>query len=187
MFLPFAQGARCVIIVTGLIMLFVSTKWLGITKYYIYITSLLHVVYSFIPFDRANGHARIETGLQSSLEFTMCYFKWFPSLLISVFNMVWNQVGRVVVFQEPLDSKSSINLAIDMFIVTGYCWSFHMVLSLFGKYYVDAEILRKGNDELLDSLEEGLLIQDESSKQVIFINESAKNVARIESQGNEIG
>lgn len=95
--------------------------------------------------------------------------------------MVWNQVGRFVVFRESLDTKASIDLALDMMVVAMFCWTFHMVLSLFGKYYVEAEILRKGNDELLDNLEEGVLIRDVSTSQVIFINESAKAIGKLAS------
>lgn len=182
--LPYAQGARFFVILVGWILLLSSIKCLSVSRYYLYITSLLHVVYSFIPFDRDTTHARIEVGLQSAMEFTMCYFNWLPSLIISVLNLVWNQVGRAIVFNEFLDTKTSIDLGIDMFIVAVFCWNFHLVLSLFGKYFVETEILRQGNDELLDNLEEGVLIQEESSNRTIFINQSAKAIASSEWQEN---
>lgn len=70
------------IIAAGWMMLISSIKCISITKYYLYFTSLIHVVYAFIPFDRSMGHARIEVGLQSSLEFMMCYFNWLPNMII---------------------------------------------------------------------------------------------------------
>ena len=51
----------------------------------------------------------------------------------------------------------------------------HLVISAAGFLYVEAEILRKGNEELLDSLDEGLIIvEKEKIEDVIFLNKSAK-------------
>ena len=41
--------------------------------------------------------------------------------------------------------------------------------------YVEAEILRTGNKQLLDNLEEGVIIQEKDTHEIIFMNRSAKN------------
>ena len=51
----------------------------------------------------------------------------------------------------------------------------HLVISAAGILYVEAEILRQGNEELLDSLDVGLMIvEKENIEDVIFLNKSAK-------------
>ena len=40
--------------------------------------------------------------------------------------------------------------------------------------FVDAEVLRQGNDSLLDDLDEGVKIVDEATSKITFINRAAK-------------
>ena len=42
--------------------------------------------------------------------------------------------------------------------------------------YSDAEILRCGNEQLLDDLEEGLIILEDQNLNLLFKNESAKSL-----------
>ena len=40
--------------------------------------------------------------------------------------------------------------------------------------FVNAELLRQGNDALLDGLDEGVIIIDEATNKVTFLNSAAK-------------
>ena len=40
--------------------------------------------------------------------------------------------------------------------------------------YVEAEILRTGNEELLNNLEEGVVILDNENEEILFVNSAAK-------------
>ena len=44
--------------------------------------------------------------------------------------------------------------------------------------FVESEILRNGNDQLLNSLEEGVVIQRKDTKEIVFLNSAAKNLQR---------
>ena len=76
---------------------------------------------------------------------------------------------------EPIDQSaitSSLYALLWMFAVMSMS---HLVISAAGILYVEAEILRQGNEELLDSLDEGLMIvEKEKIEDVIFLNKSAK-------------
>jgi len=50
----------------------------------------------------------------------------------------------------------------------------HLMLTWGGKLFVKAEILREGNEELLNNLKEGVFIIAEDSGIVLFLNEAAK-------------
>ena len=54
----------------------------------------------------------------------------------------------------------------------------HWVLTIVGMIYVEAEVLRKGNNELLDNLEEGVIIFEEKSGEILYHNNAATNPFR---------
>ena len=46
----------------------------------------------------------------------------------------------------------------NMFSQAFNCWIIHMALSKFSWYLIEAEILRNGNEALLNNLEDGVII-----------------------------
>jgi len=50
----------------------------------------------------------------------------------------------------------------------------HSVISIVGMLYVETEILRTGNEQLLNDLKEGVIIMDKESSMVMFVNNAAK-------------
>ena len=50
----------------------------------------------------------------------------------------------------------------------------HCFINLSSLLYAEAEILRKGNERLLDNFEEGVVILEEGTGNVSFANKSAK-------------
>ena len=49
----------------------------------------------------------------------------------------------------------------------------HWIITKIGFLFIDAEVLRLGNDQVLDSLEEGVVILDEKSKEILYYNAAA--------------
>ena len=52
----------------------------------------------------------------------------------------------------------------------------HCLLSSSALLYAEADILRKGNERLLNNFEEGVVILEEGSSNVSFSNKSAKAI-----------
>jgi len=50
----------------------------------------------------------------------------------------------------------------------------HMITKACGMLFVDAELLRVGNDALLNGLDEGVIIIDEGTGKVTFLNSAAE-------------
>ena len=50
----------------------------------------------------------------------------------------------------------------------------HIVINIVGLLFVKAEILRAGDEQLLNDLKEGVIIMDEESGLVLFVNKAAK-------------
>ena len=54
----------------------------------------------------------------------------------------------------------------------------HLLLTKIGMIYIDAEVLREGNDSTLNNLEEGVVILKEEDLQVQFQNQAAIKIER---------
>ena len=69
-------------------------------------------------------------------------------------------VGRVYYHEDPLDEVAFNAIlmipwhTLNMFII-------HWIITKIGFLFIDAEMLRLGNDALLDNLEEGVIILEE--------------------------
>ena len=52
----------------------------------------------------------------------------------------------------------------------------HLLVTKIGFIYSDLKVVSIGNEQLLDKLDEGVIILDSSSLEVLFSNKSAKKV-----------
>lgn len=53
----------------------------------------------------------------------------------------------------------------------------HLVVTKWGLIYIDSELLREGNQQLLDNLEEGVIILDETNLDILFKNKAATRIS----------
>lgn len=58
------------------------------------------------------------------------------------------------------------------------CILFHITISYLGLIYARSEILRNGNDQVLDGLKEGLFVIDEAKGRMRFINETGQTILK---------
>ena len=69
--------------------------------------------------------------------------------------------ARHAFFEEPIDSEAIFTCVFNMIVAAMNIWGIHMVVTKWGMIFVDAEVLRTGNEQLLNNLEEGVIIQEE--------------------------
>ena len=60
----------------------------------------------------------------------------------------------------------------------------HMIINSVGMLFVEADILRTGNEHLLNNLKEGVIIMDKESGMVKFANTAAKKGFKIRKNRN---
>ena len=53
----------------------------------------------------------------------------------------------------------------------------HVIITAAGLLFVEAEILRCGNEHILDSLQEGVIILSEDNNEVHYLNRAARNIS----------
>ena len=105
-----------------------------------------HVNEMFLPYDIPEASASVLKIAIGLIDFTGCYFHWWPSLILSMLQMLLGSLGRVIFFEMPLDSDAIVKTIINMMSAGSMVWFCHIVISYLGKIFVEAEILRKGND-----------------------------------------
>ena len=79
-------------------------------------------------------------------------------------------LSRCIYFDE------SFNIARFIFDNLGlviYCAIVHALTNKLGFLFIELDVLREGNDTLLNSLEEGVIIVEENCSDVCFLNSAA--------------
>lgn len=57
-----------------------------------------------------------------------------------------------------------------------YLFFIHLIITQVGMIFVESEIVRIGNDQILDNLKEGVVILAEENDKVLFVNPAAKSL-----------
>ena len=79
-----------------------------------------------------------------------------------------------LVYNKDVDADAIIEC------ICGFIYQFfnlfmaNIGVNLLGLLYVEAEILRRGNKELLDEMREGIIIMNKESGMVLFVNKAAR-------------
>mmetsp|Transcript_7417 Transcript_7417/g.8969 ORF Transcript_7417/g.8969 Transcript_7417/m.8969 type:complete len:113 (-) Transcript_7417:2337-2675(-) len=108
--------------------------------------------------------------------FWLSYFHFWQDLAATNLSLISFYLNRLYL---QADSGTEVILAIaylpwhnlNLFII-------HTVLTKMGMLYVEAEVLRNGNDQLLDNLEEGVIIVDETANDIFYYNSAAAGLRK---------
>ena len=80
---------------------------------------------------------------------------------------------RKFIYDAPIDSGVVVGLITVMIFTALVITLMHILFNKMGLLFVDTEILRTGNDQLLNDLQEGVIILNEESKKILFVNQAA--------------
>ena len=73
-------------------------------------------------------------------------------------QFVMQLVVRKYIYEKEIDSGTVIGLIAAMSFTALVITLMHILFNKMGLLFVDSEILRKGNDQLLNDLQEGVVI-----------------------------
>ena len=62
----------------------------------------------------------------------------------------------------------------------------HLIITQVGMIFVEAEILRIGNEQLLNNFEEGIIIYSQDTREALFANKAVKGLARLKNLDDSI-
>lgn len=146
-----------------------------ITRVYIYYHWVYQCLNFTLPID--GGDLRPQVFFTLTLEnYIIFHFSYKLPCIVYMLSQVYiSLLVPKYIYMETL----SENLLSAVFH-TGYgmtiCAILYLCFSVFGSYYVKAEIPRIGNENLLNGLKEGVYVIDEDSQSVLFRNSSAKHL-----------
>ena len=72
-------------------------------------------------------------------------------------------ITRSLVLRQDIDGGRILLLIVSMIYMTICLFICHLIITKVGMIFVNAEILSTGNEQLLNNLEEGIMILDEST------------------------
>ena len=72
-------------------------------------------------------------------------------------------ITRSLVLRQDIDGGRILLLIVSMIYMTICLLICHLIITKVGMIFVNAEILSTGNEQLLNNLEEGIMILDEST------------------------
>ena len=107
----------------------------------------------------------------------MCYFNGFTGIFWANVSMSAVFFRRALLYDEDVGGLV-IGYVLSAVWLTANLIYIHLILTKVGMIYLDAEVLREGNDSTLNNLEEGVVILKEEDLQVQFQNQAAIKVER---------
>ena len=89
--------------------------------------------------------------------------------------MIFTAIRRIV-YDDDINGGAVLGCFFNILwnVLTMLCA--HVVITSAGLLFVEAEILRCGNDHILDSLQEGVIIMSIDSSEVHYLNRAARNL-----------
>ena len=117
------------------------------------------------------------TSMMIQINFILGYFNLLSGLVASSLAFAPVFIKRAIFFNEDALSLALKYLAASLWQCMNL-WGIHMVITKVGMIYVEAEVLRLGNDQTLDNLSEGVIILKSSDLSLQFQNKAARDVKK---------
>ena len=90
-------------------------------------------------------------------------------------TQVFIVISNYLVYEKEVTNVVVVECIVGILYQFFNLFMIHVSTNLVGLLYVEAEILRSGNDKLLNEMSEGVIIMDQDNGMVLFVNNSAKS------------
>ena len=150
--------------------LIVAKKYWGIVRYFYYLEVLNLIIESLLPVQRGLSDQSFFCLTIGSLFFATDYFHFWPALVCTQLQTFVYFYFQSLVNEQPLNI---LQVAINCFQSSCYILMVHLIITNNGFIYVRAECLSEGQEKLLNSLDEGIILFNQNDNAVVFSNKSA--------------
>ena len=142
-------------------------KWPRLFKWLLYFELLDETINVGLPIEIDSFYDILIRTLISALRFILCYFNGFAGIFWANVS-IGSVFVRRALFHEEDFGDLVIGYVMTVVFLTVNLIYIHLILTKIGMIYIDAEVLREGNDSTLNNLEEGVVILKEEDWQVQF-------------------
>ena len=145
-----------------------AIKWREICRMTIYIELILTVTASCMPMDTAVEREALLLLATTVLNFLMSYMSWKRDILLSILSLVPFYFVRS--FSHEGDSIGLLAglLTVSMLWLTLVLFLIHMTVVKVGTIFTENVVLRNGNEQFMQDLEERVVIFEENCTSVIY-------------------
>ena len=157
-----------------LILVLISLKKPSLSRFFIYYECLWSIVYLTLP-DGCHEAQTQRLNLTTSLYVMFMSFNYISGLVPILALRLYNDlVVSKLIYAEEI-TKEVIQYSIQIIVVAIlYHTIMHLLISWIGEVYVKSEVSRVNNELILDNLDDGLIIIEEESGELVFANKQAK-------------
>ena len=103
-------------------------KWPKVTKTFFYWAWLHNVNQIFLPFDIPQGSMIVLTNLTATIDFIGLYNHWWPSLALSMLQVVFIYLSRWMFYDLAIDFQVVVDIISNVLFVGMFCWACHLVI-----------------------------------------------------------
>ena len=132
--------------------------WRKITKVFFYYELITSGIEFMLPFDINLATATLIRVLVTLVNFQSDYFHFWPSLVCILLQFPFMAIMNAEFNNLPRDQGFYSKIVSDMIVQAVLIWICHLFITKAGMIFVEVEVLRDGNEQLLNNLEEGLII-----------------------------
>ena len=159
----------------GRVVLFLlALKWIRVTKVFFYYELITALIEQMLPWNVSWTVACLIRLLVTIVNFVTDYFDFWPSLICLQLQYPVMSIFHSLFHNERVDGQFFAQMFTNMIICSLCVWVAHLSLAKCGMIYCEAEVLRDGNEQLLNNLEEGVMILEEDTPNILFLNQAAK-------------
>ena len=121
-----------------------------------------------LPIDLADSdYFLLHKMIISYINYIHTYFDWWPSISCTLLSLITFSTSRYIYFDDPADLLA-YQLIFNMIWHGMNLFFIHLLISKAGMLYAETEVLRSGNNQLLDNLEEGVVIFDDKKNDIVY-------------------
>ena len=165
------------------ILMGLSYRFPAVCRIYVY----YQIVYLSVEWCLPRDYGDMQTSVlysENVLNFVLLYFDFWPSCLGFIFPCLVQAVMSHLHYDKEVDSffvAELIFMLVWQFLNLLLC---HYVITSVGLLYVTTETMNTSNEQLLNNLNEGVVINDSASGKLLFANKAATRLSEL--HGNQL-
>ena len=164
---PFAKWTHIVGTLGSLLLVIMSYRWPKISKIFLCYNMVLVLVHQCLLNDVSRGAENFIMLLMYIIFYFTTHFDIWVSLVATVLSQAANIVIQIMLYEAMIEEAMLGFFLNIVFMIFGLLVA-HVVITLCGLYYSNAEVQREENIQFLNDLEEGLIIIDNDTNQILF-------------------
>lgn len=149
--------------------LLVSFFNVRVSKSFIYLFAAARIVkFLFLPLEEEGTSAKSWAFL--AFQITFLTFGFWQTVFVGCAILTSFSLSRLIYFDESFNMLRFIVVNLLFVVFSAFV---NGLTNKIGFLFVELDVLRSGNDSLLNSLEEGVIIVEENCSEVCFLNSAA--------------